>query len=213
VAVDVKICGLSDEAAVAAAVKGGAAMVGFIFFPPSPRFITVERASELTKNIPRDVTRVGLVVDADDQWLARIASGAGIDMLQLHGQETPKRACAIRQRFGLPIIKALPVQEAVDVANASKFEGVVEQLMFDAKPPEGASRPGGNARSFDWSLLSEIKFSFPWILAGGLTVDNVGNAVKISGAKTVDVSSGVEDASGRKNLEKIRIFLAASSAL
>lgn len=212
-AIDVKICGLSDEAAVAAAVEGGAAMVGFIFFPPSPRFITVERASELTKDIPRDVTRVGLVVDADDQWLASIASGAGIDMLQLHGQETPKRTCEIRQRFGLPIIKALPVQESVDVANASKFEGVVERLMFDAKPPEGASRPGGNARSFDWSLLSETKFNFPWILAGGLTVDNVGNAVKISGARTVDVSSGVEDTLGRKNLEKIRVFLAASAAL
>jgi phosphoribosylanthranilate isomerase len=213
VAVDVKICGLSDEAAVAAAVEGGAAMVGFIFFPSSPRFITVKRASELTKGIPKDVTRVGLVVDANDQWLAEIVSDAGIDMLQLHGQETPKRTYEIRQRFGLPIIKALPVQESTDLAKASKFEGVVERLMFDAKPPEGASRPGGNARSFDWSLLSETKFNFPWILAGGLTVDNVCNAVKISGARTVDVSSGVEDTSGRKNLEKIRIFLAASAAL
>jgi phosphoribosylanthranilate isomerase len=211
--VDVKICGLRDEIAVAAAVEGGAAMVGFVFFPPSPRFITVERASELTKDIPKDVTRVGLVVDADDQWLEKIATSAGIDMFQLHGEETPKRTCYIRKMFGLPIIKALPVKESADLANAFKFEGVVERLMFDAKPPEGASRPGGNAQVFDWSLLSKTRFKFPWILAGGLRADNVGDAVKISGAKAVDVSSGVEDISGCKNEEKIRVFLAASAAL
>ena len=126
-------------------------------------------------------------------------------MFQLHGEETPKRTCYIRKMFGLPIIKALPVKESADLANAFKFEGVVERLMFDAKPPEGASRPGGNAQVFDWSLLSKTRFKFPWILAGGLRADNVGDAVKISGAKAVGVSSGVEDISGCKNEEKIRV--------
>ena len=212
-AIDVKICGLSDEDAIAAAVEGGASMLGFVFFPPSPRSITVKRASELTKGIPKDVIRVGLVVDADDKWIAKIVSGAGIDMLQLHGQETVKRTFEIREKYGLPIIKSLPIQKAADLTHAYKFEGIVERLMFDAKPPEGASRPGGNARALDWPLLSGAKFKSPWILAGGLTANNVRKAVEISGARAVDVSSGVEDLSGYKSLKKIRAFLAASSAL
>jgi phosphoribosylanthranilate isomerase len=211
--IDVKICGLKDEASVDAAIEGGAAMIGFVFFPLSPRFISVERSAELTIRAPRDTNRVGLVVDADDQWLTKIVDGAGINMLQLHGDETPERVRNIRQKFGLPVIKSLPIKKHSDLAYAYHFEGVVEYLMFDAKPPKNANRPGGNAQVFDWSLLSNNKFNFPWILAGGLNASNVGEAVKISGAGAVDVSSGVEDTQGCKNTDKIRFFLATSAAL
>jgi len=211
VPISVKICGLSEEAAVATAVEGGAAMVGFVFFPPSPRSVTVERAAELTKGVPEGVIAVGLVVDADDDLLSDITEKAGISMLQLHGNETPERTREIRERFGLPVMKVLPVQDAEDVAAAAKFENAADRLMFDAKPPKGADRPGGNARSFDWSLLSGIDCKPPWLLAGGLTADNVFEAVKISGAGGVDVSSGVEDAPGQKNVDKIRAFLAAAA--
>ena len=212
-AVGVKICGLSDEAGVSAAVDGGAAMVGFVFFPPSPRSVTVERAAELTKTVPGGIIRVGLVVDADDEWLGEIAADAGIDLLQLHGGETPERVREIRERFGLPVMKVVPVLEAEDVAAADQFKDAADRLMFDAKPPVGASRPGGNARAFDWSLLSGIDNSMAWMLAGGLTAENVAEAVKISRASFVDVSSGVEDAPGRKSPEKIRAFLKAAAAL
>ena len=211
-AVGVKICGLSDEAGVSAAVDDGAAMVGFVFFPPSPRSVTVERAAELTKTVPDSIIRVGLVVDADDEWLGEIAADAGIDLLQLHGGEMPARVRDIRERFGLPVMKVVPVLEAEDVAAADKFQDAADRLMFDAKPPVGASRPGGNARAFDWSLLSGIDSRLRWILAGGLTAQNVAEAVKISRAAFVDVSSGVEDAPGRKSPEKIRAFLKAAAA-
>jgi phosphoribosylanthranilate isomerase len=211
--VDVKICGLKDEASVDASVEGGAAMIGFVFFPPSPRFVSVEHVARLTRRAPIDIIRVGLVVDADDQWLTKIVDGAGIDMLQLHGEETPERVRNIRQKFGLPLIKSLPIQEPGDLTYAYNFEGVVDYLMFDAKPPKNANRPGGNAQVFDWSLLSNNDFNFPWILAGGLNAGNVGDAVKISGAGAVDVSSGVEDALGHKDIAKMQFFLAASATL
>ena len=211
--IDVKICGLKDEVSVDAAVKGGAAMIGLVFFPKSPRFISIKRASKLTIRAPKDIICVGLVVDADDKWLAEIVEGAGINMLQLHGRETPERVRNIRQKFGLPVIKSLPIQEPGDEVFAYEFEDFVEYIMFDSKPPKNSDRPGGNANAFDWSLLSSSEFTFPWILAGGLTAENVGEAVKTSGAKIVDVSSGVEDTSGRKNIEKIQYFLTASAAL
>ena len=173
--------------------------------------MTVERAAELTKAVPDGVIRVGLVVDADDARLADIAANAGIDLLQLHGSESPERVREIRQRFGLPVMKVLAVQDAEDVAAAAKFEDAADRLMFDAKPPLDAPRPGGNARAFDWSLLSGVDCKLPWMLAGGLTADNVGEAVKISRATFVDVSSGVEDAPGQKNADKIRAFLKAAA--
>jgi phosphoribosylanthranilate isomerase len=209
--VDVKICGLSDEAGVSAAVDGGAAMVGFVFFPPSPRNVTVERAAELSKGVPGGIIRVGLVVDAEDDRLADITANAGINLLQLHGGETPERVRDIRQRFGLPVMKVLAVMDAEDIAAAADFEDVADRLLFDAKAPVGATRPGGNARAFDWSLLSGIDCKLPWMLAGGLTADNVAEAVRISGARLVDVSSGVEDAPGQKNADKIRAFLEAAA--
>ena len=211
--IEVKICGLTDAAAVKAAVEGGAAMCGFVFFPASPRNLTPKEAAELTKGVPEGVIRVGLTVDADDALLAEIASVAKVDMVQLHGAETPARTNEVRERFGLPVIKVLAVQGPDDLAAAKAYQGVADRLMFDAKPPEDASRPGGNARTFDWRMLKNQTFALPWLLAGGLTAENLAEAVKTSGAVAVDVSSGVEDAPGVKNVDKIRAFLAAAAAL
>jgi len=209
--IEVKICGLTDAAAVKAAVEGGAAMCGFVFFPASPRNLTPKEAAELTKGVPEGVIRVGLTVDADDALLADIALVAKVDML--HGAETPARTNEVRERFGLPVIKVLAVQGPDDLAAAEAYQGVADRLMFDAKPPEDASRPGGNARTFDWQVLKNQTFALPWLLAGGLTAENLTEAVKTSGAVAVDVSSGVEDAPGVKNVDKIRAFLAAAAAL
>ena len=211
--IEVKICGLTDAAAVKAAVEGGAAMCGFVFFPASPRNLTPKEAAELTKGVPEGVIRVGLTVDADDALLAEIASVAKVDMVQLHGAETPARTNEVRERFGLPVIKVLAVQGPDDLAAAKAYQGVADRLMFDAKPPEDASRPGGNARTFDWRVLKNQTFALPWLLAGGLTAENLAEAVKTSGAVAVDVSSSVEDAPGVKNVDKIRAFLAAAAAL
>ena len=211
--IEVKICGLTDAAAVKAVVEGGASMCGFVFFPASPRNLTPKEAAELTKRVPEGVIRVGLTVDADDALLAEIALVAKIDMVQLHGAETPARTNEVRERFGLPVIKVLAVQGPDDLAAAKAYQGVADRLMFDAKPPEDASRPGGNARVFDWRVLKNQTFALPWLLAGGLTVENLTEAVKTSGAVAVDVSSGVEDAPGVKNVDKIRAFLAAAAAL
>ena len=211
--IEVKICGLTDAAAVKAVVEGGAAMCGFVFFPASPRNLTPKEAAELTKGVPEGVIRVGLTVDADDALLAEIASIAKVDMVQLHGAETPARTNEVRERFGLPVIKVLTVQGPDDLAAAKAYQGLAARLMFDAKPPEDASRPGGNARAFDWRVLKNQTFALPWLLAGGLTAENLAEAVKTSGAVAVDVSSGVEDAPGVKNVDKIRAFLAAAAAL
>lgn len=211
--IDVKICGLSDPAAVASAVEGGAAMVGFVFFPASPRYLTPEQAAGLTGAVPDGIIRVALTVDADDALLAGIAATAGVDMLQLHGQETPGRVKDIRARFGLPVMKVIPVAAAADVAAADDYEDVADRFLFDAKPPEDATRPGGNAEAFDWSLLKDNPCRKPWMLAGGLSAENLGLAVKTSGAQTVDVSSGVEDAPGVKSIDKIRAFLAVANSL
>ena len=211
--IEVKICGLTDAAAVKAVVEGGAAMCGFVFFPASPRNLTPKEAAELTKGVPKGVIRVGLTVDADDALLAEIASVAKVDMVQLHGAETPARTNEVRERFGLPVIKVLAVQGPDDLAAAKAYQGVADRLMFDAKPPEDASRPGGNARAFDWRVLKNQTFALPWLLAGGLTAENLAEAVKTSGAVAVDVSSSVEDAPGVKNVDKIRAFLAAAAAL
>jgi phosphoribosylanthranilate isomerase len=212
-AIDVKICGLSDEAAVTAAVNGGARFVGFVFFPKSPRYVMPARAGALARNVPKGITRVGLVVDATDDLLADIVKTAGLDMLQLHGVETPARAAEIRKRFGLTVMKVVPVAAPGDVANARAYEAVCDRLMFDAMPPPGASRPGGNARAFDWALLKGLKTKLPWLLAGGLTAQNLATAVRLSGAKGVDVSSGIEDRPGVKSVLKIKEFLQAAAAL
>lgn len=211
--VQAKICGLNDPAGVDAAAQGGAAFMGFVFFPRSPRAVTPETAAPLIARAPKGIVRVGLVVDADDATLRRIVDVAKVDMLQLHGGETPERVAEIKRAFKLPAMKALPVSSAADIDGAAAYEEVADRLMFDARPPKDATRPGGNAVSFDWSLLKGRRFRRPWILAGGLNAANVAEAVALSGADTVDVSSGVEDAPGRKNPEKILEFLKVVSTL
>lgn len=208
-----KICGLKTPEAVAAAIAGGARYLGFVFFPPSPRNVAPAEAAALMAAVPAGVKKVGLVVDADDEALAALLAACPLDILQLHGHETPERTAAIRARFGLPVMKALPVAGPEDLAGARAYEAVSDLLLFDAKPPKGATRPGGNALAFDWSLLAGTAWSRPWLLAGGLTPENVAEAVRTSGAPGVDVSSGVEAAPGVKSLEKIRAFLAAVRAL
>lgn len=211
--VQAKICGLNDAAGVDAAAQGGAAFIGFVFFPRSPRAVTPEAAAALIARAPKGIVRVGLIVDADDATIRKIVDVAKIDMLQLHGGETPERVAEVKAAFKLPVMKALPVATAADVDGAAAYEDAADRLMFDARPPKDATRPGGNAQSFDWSLLKGRRFKRPWVLAGGLDAANVANAVATSGANTVDVSSGVEDAPGRKNPEKILEFLKVVATL
>lgn len=212
--VEVKICGLSTAETVAAAVAGGARSVGFVFYPGSPRSVTPEEAGRLGAAVPAGITRVGVVVDRDDAGLEEIVAGAGLDMLQLHGAETPERAAEIKRRFGLAVMKAVPIAGVEDVARALAYEDVVDRLMFDAKPPkEIEAMPGGNALAFDWELLGGHQWQKPWTLAGGLNAGNVAEAVRASGAPAVDVSSGVEERPGIKSVDKIDAFLAVARDL
>ena len=204
-----KICGLRTPETVDCAIKAGASMVGFVFFPPSPRSISIADASTLVARVPDGIKKVALTVNADDDFLREIAKNTGINVFQLHGNEQPERVFEIRHTFGLPVIKALPVEDSVDLMVARGYDAVVDYFLFDSKPPKDASRPGGNATAFDWSLLKGFSLAKPWLLAGGLTPQNVSQAVEISGAQMVDVSSGVEDALGVKKLDKIRSFLRA----
>jgi len=206
----VKICGLMSADAVDASVEAGADMVGFVFFPPSPRSLSVADAAALTARVPNHVTRVALSVDADDTLLDAIAADAGVDMMQFHGHEPFERISEVRDRYGLPVMKALAIASPDDVTRGHAYADVADRLMFDAKPPKDATRPGGNALAFDWQLIAGESWSKPWILAGGLTPQNVADAIAASGATAVDVSSGVEDAPGVKNPENIRGFIAAA---
>jgi len=200
-----KICGVSTPEAADAAVRGGAAFVGFVFFARSPRYVTPRRAAELAGAIR--LRKVGLFVDADDAAID--AALPALDLLQLHGRETPERVLAVKARTGRPVIKAVPLAVAADVLAARAFEPVADWLLFDAKPPPGAPLPGGNGVPFDWTLLAGTAWSKPWLLSGGLTPDNVEAAVRASGATAVDVSSGVESAAGRKDPARIAAFLDA----
>ena len=212
--IDVKICGL-NSAAAAKAAGDGAAMIGFVFYPPSPRAIKAKQAAELGELLPASVARVGLFVDPDDEKIEAVLKEASLDWLQLHGEETPERLEEIKKRFGLPLIKAVKIARAEDVARAEAFYPVADKILFDSRPPASlkGALPGGNALAFDWTLLSGFKSPLPWMLSGGLTVKNLGRAVAQSGARAVDVSSGVEDAPGVKNPAKIREFLEAAAKL
>ena len=209
--VEAKICGLSTPETVDAAVRFGARYVGFVTYPKSPRHISTETMRLLGTKVPKSVTRVGLFVDPDDALLdEKLATGA-LDMLQLHGSETPERVAAIRQRTGKPVMKAIKVTAASDVEHGIKaYESVVDRLMFDAA--EG-TLPGGNAKAFDWTFLSGRTIALPWFLAGGLTPENVAEAVRVTGAHAVDVSSGVEETRGVKSIDRIRTFLDRVKAL
>jgi phosphoribosylanthranilate isomerase len=214
-ALTAKICGLNSEAAVAAAAAGGASHVGFVFYPPSPRAVDAARAAALARAVPADIVKVGLLVDADDATLAAILAEAPLDMLQLHGDETPRRVKEIRRRFGRPVMKALRVASATDLAAADEYLPVADWLLFDAKPPPEmtGALPGGNSLSFDWSLIAGRSWARPWMLSGGLNAGNLARAVAATGARAVDVSSGVEDAPGRKSPDKIAAFLKLAAEL
>jgi len=211
--VDVKICGLSAPEALTAAVEGGARYIGFVFFPPSPRSLTPSRAAELLASALTGPTRVGLFVDADDALLDEVLANVTLDMVQFHGAESPERVAEVKARYGVPVIKAVPIADASDLVPARAYEGVADMLLFDARPPKGASRPGGNARAFDWSLVRDRGWQLPWLLAGGIDAENVVEAVRASGAPAVDVSSGVEDRPGLKNPAKIRALLKIAAAI
>lgn len=206
--VQAKICGINDPAAMRAAVEGGAAYVGLVFYPPSPRNLSPKQACGLAGLAPSPTKKVGLFVDPDDAALAAVTMQVALDVLQLHGRETPERVAAIRAGFGVPVMKAIKVGTAEDVDAAQAYEEVADLLLFDAKAP-GAKLPGGTGQSFDWTLLSGRRWAKPWMLSGGLDAGNVGEAARVAGAAVVDVSSGVESAPGRKDPAAIRAFLDA----
>jgi phosphoribosylanthranilate isomerase len=209
-----KICGLSSEAAVAAAIEGGAAYVGFVFYPRSPRAVMPARAGALCAGVPEGVRRVGLFVDADDEAIAAALDAAPLDILQFHGHESPARVAEAKARFGRPVMKAIVVACEADVDSAAGYEGIADLLLFDAKPPQRADAlPGGNGLAFDWRLLGGRSWRMPWMLSGGLTPELLPEAVAISGATAVDVSSGVERRPGDKDPDKIRAFLAVARGL
>ena len=206
----VKICGLSQPEHLVAAIAGGASYVGFVFFEKSPRNVSIAAARALAIDVPMGIAKVALVVNASDAELDAIVADVPLDMIQLHGQESPARLLEIRQRYGLPVMKAVGVADPEDLAQLAVFEAVADQILVDAKAPKGAALPGGNGLAFDWRLIAGRKWTKPWMLAGGLTPQNVAEAVRLTGARQVDVSSGVESAPGIKDTDLIAAFIAAA---
>ena len=211
--VRVKICGLRTEADVAAVAAAGAAYAGFVFFAKSPRNLTLAEARSLALAAPEGLCKVALTVDADDAVLDALVEGVPLDMLQLHGHESPDRVAEVRARYGLPVMKAMGVADEGDLAGLIEMSLAADQLLIDAKPPKGADLPGGNGLAFDWRLLVGRKWLKPWMLAGGLTPENVAEAVRLTGARQVDVSSGVERAPGVKDAGRIKAFVEAAQGL
>lgn len=208
---DVKICGINDADSLQAAVKSGASYVGFVFYPASPRALSVEAAQKLAESVPAHVITVGLFVDPADEELLAVTRHVPLGMLQLHGAETPRRAAALRLLTGLPVIKAFGIATAEDVKAVMNYE--TDMYLFDAKPSPGATLPGGTGTVFNWPILKGQKFNRPWLLAGGLNAQNLIEAVKQSGAPGIDVSSGVENSPGHKNPDKIRELMALAAKL
>ncbi len=210
-----KICGINDAVAMQTAIDAGARFVGLVFYPPSPRALEPDAAAALADPVPAGVTKVGLFVDPDDTLLDHVRDKVSLDMVQLHGAESPERCRSVRSRTGLPVMKAIKVASADDLAAADDYDGAVDWLMFDAKAPADMANalPGGNALAFDWTLLAGRDWPVPWMLAGGINAGNVAEAVAASGATVVDVSSGVEVAPGRKDPARIRAFLAEIARL
>lgn len=206
----VKICGLSEARHIDAAVRAGAAYVGLVFFPKSPRNVSVDEAAHLAAAVPPGVAKVALVVNAEDAALDEILGRVPLDMLQLHGSESPARVDEVRARFGLPVMKAVGVAGEEDLPALAEYGRVADQLLVDAKPPKDAALPGGNGLSFDWRLVAGRRWPVPWMLAGGLTPENVGEAIRLTGARQVDVSSGVETAPGVKDEGLIAAFVSAA---
>ena len=208
--VSVKICGLATVDDVRACADAGANYMGLVFFEKSPRNITIPAARELALAAPLGLAKVALVVNPSDAELDAITGTVPVDMLQLHGRETPERVAEVKARYGLPVMKAVGIADGDDLPKLESYFGVADQILVDAKPPKGGELPGGNGLSFDWRLIAGRRWPCPWMLAGGLTPENVAEAVKMTGAKQVDVSSGVEDAPGLKNAELIQKFVQSS---
>ena len=206
----IKICGLKTSQALDVALDSGADLVGFVFFPPSPRNIGYEAARALGQRVQGRAGKVALTVDANDETLLDIIAALKPDMLQLHGSETPDRVVAVRTRFGLPVMKALPIADRKDLSPIREYAQVVDRLIFDARPPKDATRPGGLGKAFDWTLLKDINPGVPFMLSGGLDASNVAEALRITRAPGVDVSSGVERTPGEKDSDKIRAFIRAA---
>ena len=206
----IKICGLKTSEALDAALEAGADMVGFVFFEPSPRNVGLEAVRALGERVKGRAKKVALSVDATDAELERAVEALKPDLLQLHGKETPERVGAVRSRFHLPVMKALPVEQKSDLAPIRLYEKVADWLLFDARAPRDATRPGGLGKTFDWALLQNLDLAVPFMLSGGLDAANVGEAIRTTRASAVDVSSGVERAPGEKDPDKIRDFIRAA---
>ncbi len=210
----VKICGLSTPETLTEALENGADFIGLVFYPPSPRYVELEVANYLANFIPKHIERVGLFVDPDDKLLEETLHAVPLTMIQLHGRETPERVADIKEKFSLPIIKAIPISNAADLTKSQEYEAIADWLLFDALPTtnpqadgQSDALPGGNGIAFDWSLLKDYQGTKPWMLAGGLAPENISEALQTLSPDAVDVSSGVESTAGTKDIAKIRSFL------
>ncbi|SES00319.1 phosphoribosylanthranilate isomerase [Tranquillimonas rosea] len=206
----IKICGITETPDIPAAILAGASYLGFVFFEKSPRNLALNDAAFMATSVPVGIAKVGLTVDADDARLDEILAEVPLDMLQLHGSETPERVAAVRERFGLPVMKAVGIAHEDDLSRLDEHARAADQLLIDAKAPKDAPLPGGNGLSFDWRLIAGRRWSVPWMLAGGLNADNVAEAVRLTGATQVDVSSGVESAPGVKDADRMTAFCRAA---
>lgn len=209
--VNVKICGMTKAADVAAVVAAGGRYVGFNFFAKSPRYVSFDDAARLAADVPVGICKVALVVDETDAFLDELVAQMPLDMIQLHGKETPDRVSEIKARYGLPVMKVVGIAGAEDLATLDRYLSVADQILVDAKPPKDAVLPGGNGLVFDWTLLSGRRWPVPWMLAGGLSSANVAEAIRLTGATQVDVASGVEAAPGVKDAGKIAAFCDAAT--
>ncbi|MBR0854716.1 phosphoribosylanthranilate isomerase [Bradyrhizobium liaoningense] len=208
----VKICGLSTPETLETALESGADMVGFVFFPPSPRHLSLEAGRDLGRQVKRRALKVALTVDADDATLDNIMDALAPDILQLHGKESVARLRDIKQRFGRPVMKAVPVATSADLAVLPGYAAIADRILFDARAPKDATRPGGLGEPFDWHLLENLDLKLPYMVSGGLDAGNVAEALRVTGAGGVDVSSGVESAPGVKDSEMIKAFIRAARA-
>lgn len=208
----VKICGLSTPGALDVALDAGADMVGFMFFPPSPRNVSLEQARMLGDRVNGGAQKVAVTVDADDALLVGIVGALKPDLIQLHGHEAPQRVAAVREGFGVPVMKVLPIGTQADLAAIESYTSFADRMLFDARAPKDATRPGGLGKPFDWHLLENLSLPIPYMLSGGLNPDNVAEALRITRAGGVDVSTGVESAPGVKDPEKIRAFIRTARA-
>ena len=207
----VKICGLTTLGTLSAAVASGASYVGFVFFEKSPRHLRIKQASIMAESVPSGICKTALVVDPTDQELDTLLGAVPIDMIQLHGHETAERVSEVKQRFGLPVMKAVGISDETDLNQLNEYSRVSDQILVDAKPPKDANIPGGNGLAFDWRLIAGRRWPTPWMLAGGLTNKNVAEAARLTGARQFDVSSGVETLTGVKDIQLISDFIQATN--